>query len=62
MFSKFKEIVATMPGLITKSPKNEMIIEGRTISGSKFADLIKYIYVPNRNLNLTGLTELCCTP
>ena len=57
-FSKFKEIVSSMPSLIKKSPQNEMIIEGRTIPGSKFDDLIKHLYVPNRNLNLTGINEL----
>ena len=57
-FSKFKEIISSMPSLIKKSPQNEIIIEGTTIPGSKFDDLIKHLYVPNRNLNLTGLREL----
>ena len=57
-FSKFKEVIATMPSLIKKSPKNVMIIEGTTIAGSKFHDLIKHLYVPNRNLNVTALNEV----
>ena len=57
-FSKFKEVIASMPSLIKKSPTKVMIIEGTTIRGSKLDDPIKHLYVPNRNLNLTGLNEL----
>ena len=52
-FNQFKEIIATMPSLIKKSPLNEMISEETTIPGWKFDDLFRHLYVPYRNMNLT---------
>ena len=56
--SKFKEVIATMPSLIKKSPTNEMISEVTTIPGSKFDDVLKNLYVFNRTLNFAGLYEV----
>ena len=54
-FAKFLKFVEDNPDLIAKNEQNELIVEGKTLEGSNFDDLIRNIYVHNTKYNLTGI-------
>ena len=56
-FNKFLKFVEENPELIAKNDQNEMVVEGRTLEGSNFDDLIRNIYVQNTKHNLTGIYD-----
>ena len=56
-FNKFLKFVEENPDLIAKNEQNAMVVEGKTLEGSNFDDLIRNIYVQNTKYNLTGIQE-----
>ena len=57
-FNKFLKFVEQDPDLIAKIEQNEMVVEGKTLEGSNFDDLIPNIYVQSTKHNLTGIHDL----
>ena len=56
-FNKFLKFVEENPDLPAKNDQNEMVVEGRTLEGSNFDDLIRNIYAHNIKYNLTGIHD-----
>ena len=57
-FARFQKFVGNNPTLISKNAQNEMIVEGKILTGSNFDDLIRNLYLPNKKLNVTGSDQL----
>ena len=53
-FNKFLKFVQENPDLLAKNEQTEMLVEGKTLEGSNFDDLIRNI-VDNTKHNLTGI-------
>ena len=57
-FNSFKRFLDAHPGLLDKNAQNEAVVDGRTIAGSNFDDLIHNLYVHKQSDNLTGVFDL----
>ena len=57
-FAKFHEFVGSRLGLLDKNEKEEVVLEGKTIEGSSFLDLLRQMFVPTASLNVTGVGDL----
>ena len=57
--NKFKQFLKFVenPELIAKNEQNEMVVDGKTLEGSKFDYLIRNIYVQNTKYNLTCIHD-----
>ena len=49
------KFVEDIRDLIGKNEQKEMRLEGKTLEGSNFDDLLRNIYVQNSKYNLTGI-------
>ena len=56
-FNKFLNFVEENPDHIAKNEQKVMIVEGKTLEGSNFDDLISNIYVHNNKYNLIGIQD-----
>ena len=57
-YNAFQEALAQHPRLIQKNANDEILINNRRIPGSNFQHLIRQLYKPSHQHNLTGLPQL----
>ena len=57
-YDKFKDFVKAHPGLLDKNASGEAVIDGQTVQGSNFDDLIRGVFIKNDRLNKLGVPRL----